>query len=566
MSSTSSSPSSSVSAWHHPHLTCGAWRGPALETATEPSLDPAWKHQVMDTEADSNHYQQRYGEKVKQIFEGVEEHSKAYERLEHLCTEFGSRLSGSDALERAIDWCERTMRDDGLENVRTEQVMVPNWVRGEARCEVLVEDMNGVFERRIPVSVLAIGLSCGTVPVDEARAIAAATSNSNSSSNAGNTLNSSTFLPHIPSSHIITAPLLVVSTFDELDAMLRKDPNVARDKILLFNARFTNYGETVKYRGIGAQRGDEVGARAVLVRSVAPISLYTPHTGSMADAKTPVACCTMEDAELLHRLQQKGKRLTCSFYSSCHLNPDRPSRNLLAEYRGSERPDELVVVGAHIDSWDVGSGAHDDGQGCMIAWEVVRILKAMAVRPRRTIRVVLFTDEEVRSSGADAYAKSHAHEMAQVQAALETDLGCFPSNGFGFTGPSETRRMVQQLSDVLKPYGASKLGHAGPGVDVRPLSAEGVPALLLWFDDEWCMRDYFAFHHTAADTFDKIDPKMMQQNLQVLAAMTYMLADIPECLPHALPTPMPNKHKLPPTTNAALDATSSVDHDNDKQQ
>lgn len=324
------------------------------------------------------------------------------------------------------------MRADGLENVHTEEVMVPNWIRGTAQCEIQIFATESDYansmppERRIPIEVLAVGLSVGTVPIEEAREIHSIAEAARATPATGIAAAS----VHPNPSHVRTAPLLVVSSFDELDSLVASDPSIARGKLILFNNRFINYSLNVPYRGYGAARAEAVGAIGAIVRSVTPVSLYTPHTGSMMQANVPIVCCTIEDAEVMARLYARGKHLVCSLYSSCFLGPDVPSRNLICELRGRSLPDESVLLAAHIDSWDVGQGAHDDGQGCCVAWDVVRVLLKNGLRPMRTIRVVLFTDEEVMSRGAEAYFEKHKHQLGQVQAVMETGTHTNTNNTF----------------------------------------------------------------------------------------------------------------------------------------
>eukprot|EP00455_Lapot_gusevi_P007089 TRINITY_DN13039_c0_g2_i4.p1 TRINITY_DN13039_c0_g2~~TRINITY_DN13039_c0_g2_i4.p1 ORF type:complete len:252 (-),score=80.97 TRINITY_DN13039_c0_g2_i4:225-923(-) len=216
------------------------------------------------------------------------------------------------------------------------------------------------------------------------------------------------------------------------------------------------------------------------------------------------------------------------------------TRNVVAEWRGWEKPDEVVVVAAHLDSWDVGDGAHDDGQGCIIAWACLRVLKALAYRCRRTVRVVLFSDEENRQSGSKAYLKQHQDSVSKHVAAIETDMGCWPAIGFGFTGSAQARQQLAHLASRLTLCGATTIKGSGDGLDIVPLIEHGVPGLLLRLEDEWWRRHYFWYHHTNADTFDKINPAHVVQNLQAMVSMVYLLADMEGTLDRVAISPPAN--------------------------
>jgi len=348
-----------------------------------------------------------------------------------------------------------------------------------------------------------------------------------------------------------------------------------KGKIVLIDwGAWENYGRCNKFRRSGAHKAGKLGAIAVLIKSLTSYSLNTPHTGSMSDYKAdpdadpvgasadkqahshshdgseepvciPAACCTTEDAALIKRLlalrakeahakQAAPEPLRIHLSLGCKLLPDAKSRNIIAEVKGREKPDEIVLLGAHMDSWDVGQGAHDDGQGCMAVWDAVRIIKKLGLTPRRTLRVVLFTDEEVRSSGAKAYKEAHQNELDKHVAALETDAGAFTSNGYRYKGSGEGHGVAAQLASLLQPLNAQQMRHTGEtGVDIAPIVDLGVPGFLLSLDDEWWTNTYWRFHHTTADTFDKIDKGMLLQNTQVLACMAYLLAEMPSTLHRA---------------------------------
>ncbi|MBI3981539.1 MAG: M20/M25/M40 family metallo-hydrolase [Gemmatimonadetes bacterium] len=427
---------------------------------------------------------QRYHAAADRIITAALSDSSAYRRVAELADRFGPRFSGTDNLERALDWILEEMRRDGLENVRAEPVMVPHWVRGDESAE-LVEPR----PRRLPM--LGLGGSIRTPPEG------------------------------------ITAEVLVVSSFADLARRTAE----ARGKIVLFNVPFTNYGETVQYRGRGADAASRAGAVASLIRSVTPYSQQTPHTGGMSynDSvpRIPHAAITVEDAAMLQRMQDRGQRIVVRLKMSAHMLPDVQSRNVMAELRGTERPDEVVVMGGHIDSWDVGQGAIDDGGGSVAAWEAVRLLQRLGLRPRRTVRVVLWTNEENGLRGGTAYRDQHRTEVPNHVLAIESDGGVFKPQGFGFSGSDQAFATVQQIGRLLDRIEAGTITSGGGGADIGPLAREGVPVMGLNVDG----TRYFWYHHTDADTVDKLDPREMALCVASMAVMAYVVADLPEGLP-----------------------------------
>ena len=414
--------------------------------------------------------------------------SSSYARLTELVDRFGSRLSGSESLERALDWMLAEMARDGLDAVRGEPVQVPHWVRGNEHAELLLPR-----PRRLPM--LGLGGSVATPPEG------------------------------------ITADVLVVSSFDELRARGAE----AKGRIVLYDVAFESYGQAVAYRTTGAVEAARVGAVASLIRSVTPYSQQTPHTGAMrydsALARIPHAAITVEDAMLLHRIQQRGEQVRLNLYMEARTLPDARSRNVLAELRGRERPDEVVVLGGHSDSWDVGQGAMDDGGGVVAAWEAVRLLKVLGLVPRRTVRVVAWVNEENGLRGGAAYRDAHRNELERHVAAIETDAGVFKPLGFGFTGSDAAFAVVQGVGRLLEPIGAGTINRGGGGADIGPIMEAGVPGLGLNVEGE----RYFWYHHSDADTIDKLDPRELGECVAALAVMAYVLADLPEPLPRSEP-------------------------------
>jgi carboxypeptidase Q len=405
----------------------------------------------------------------------------AWERLALLGDTFGHRLSGSSNLEDAIKWAVEEMKKDGLENVRAEPVKVPHWVRGRESLEI-------VAPRRHPLVALGLGNSVGT-PADG-----------------------------------IEAEVVVVKSFAELEAAGDR----VRGRIVLFNVPFTNYGETVQYRANGPSRAGAMGAVAALVRSVGPAGLRTPHTGALRYAvgqpQIPAAAVTVEDAERLQRMQDRGTRVRVRLTMEARFLPDADSANVVAEIRGRERPDEVVVVGGHFDSWDVGTGSTDDGGGCIVTWEALRLMKKLDLRPRRTVRVVLWTNEENGLRGGQAYLERYRADLPNHVVMLESDSGVFRPTGFGFSGSDAARAKITEIATLLRGIQADRIDPTGGGADIGPsVEAGKLPAMSLEVDG-----NYFLIHHTPADTVDKIDPMDMARASAAIAVMAYVLADMPE--------------------------------------
>jgi carboxypeptidase Q len=344
----------------------------------------------------------------------------AWDRLAVLTDTIGNRLSGSHALDRAIQWAVAEMNKDGLENVHTERVMVPKWVRGNESAEI-------VEPARHPMVMLGLGDSVATTGDG------------------------------------IQAEVVVVHTFDELDAKAAS----VHGRIVLFNVPFTSYGETVRFRSMGPSRAARHGAVAMLVRAVGPAGLRTPHTGALQYAndvkKIPAAAIASEDADRLQRMADRGSKIVVRLKMEAHFDADAESANVVGEIRGRERPDEVVVVSGHLDSWDVGAGATDDGGGCVVTWEALRIMKKLNLRPRRTVRVVLWTNEENGGRGGLAYRDQHRAELAKHVMMLESDGGVFRPQGFGFTGNDAARDTVKTIAGLLTGIAADQISTGGGG-------------------------------------------------------------------------------------------------------
>jgi Iap family predicted aminopeptidase len=416
----------------------------------------------------------------------------AWRKLDYLTTRIGHRLSGSPALERAVRWAAEGMQADGLENVRLQPARVPHWVRGREWARVV-----SPVARELPM--LGLGLSVGT-PGDG-----------------------------------VTAPVVVARSFDELSAFGREK---VQGRIVAFAPEWEGYARTVRYRSSGASAAAKLGALAVLVRSATGRSIASPHTGMVSYEKDvpqiPAASITVEDCEWLKRMAAAGEAVTVSLHMEARLLDEADSANVIAEIRGSERPDEVVVMGGHFDSWDVGQGAHDDGCSCMAAWEALAVLKQLALRPRRTLRVVLWVAEENSGAGGRAYRDALGDEVRRHLAAIEMDGGCERPTGFGFTaaaGESDPASQaalaaLRRLAEPLRAIDAAAVEWGGGGSDIGPLMRAGVPGLSI----DTVGEHYFDWHHTQADTLDKVSPADLRRAVALFAVMGYSLANRPEPL------------------------------------
>jgi carboxypeptidase Q len=421
----------------------------------------------------------------------------AWRKLATLCDTIGNRICGSPELARAVTWGAETLRADGLQ-VTLEPVQVPRWVRGEERVEL-------VAPMARPLHALALGGSVGTGPGG------------------------------------IEADVIVVASFEELAARAGE----ATGKLVLFDVPWENYGQAVQFRSRGAAAAAAVGAVGALVRSPTPVSLSTPHTGAMnypeGSPRIPAVALALEDSAMLRRLAERGGNPRVRLTLGAEDRGQVTSHNVVGEVRGREHPEQIVILSGHLDSWDVGQGAQDDGAGCVAAMEAGRLLAALPVPPRRSVRVILYVNEENGLSGGRAYAEAHAAEAQSIVAAIEADTGSGPPLGFSFdlrnpaTGeadPEAGARAVaalQPLVHLLRSSGAVTLTVGGSGSDISPLVELGVPGLGLSQDTS----GYWPIHHTAADTLDKVDPVLLARNTAALAVMGWVLAEAEAPLPRA---------------------------------
>lgn len=422
-----------------------------------------------------------YEEDVKAILDAAVSDTSGFRRLEWLSDYYPKRLSGSRNLEDAIDWIVQEMRQDGFDEVRTQDVMVPVWERGEESATLI-----SPAKRVLPM--LGLGNSVGT-PEEG-----------------------------------IEAEVVVVRSFEEL----RDQRDRIAGRIVLFNVPFETYGKTVIFRTNGAIEAARYGAVASLIRSVGPFSLQTPHTGnsSYMDGlpKIPQAAITSEDAMWMQRMADRGETIRVHLRMQARTLPDRKSRNIIADLKGSEFPEEVIVLGGHIDSWDVGQGAMDDGGGVVATWEAVRLIASLGLRPKRTMRVVLWTNEENGLRGAMAYRDLAVEEGIENHVlAIESDAGVFDPVGFGFSGPEPALDLLREIGRYLEPIESGEVLRGGGGADIGPLMTLGVPGMGLLVDGS----RYFWYHHTEADTVDKLSNEDFNECVATLAVFAYVVGSLP---------------------------------------
>src|SRR5882724_5908951 len=438
---------------------------------------------------------------IKKVQQAAFESDYAYRQLAHLSNNIGPRLSGSAQAQKAVEYVAAELRKLGLE-VQLEKVMVPHWVRGE--------ETGALTEYP--------GMATGTTQ----KIVLTANGGSVATPNEG-----------------VTAEVVVVNNQEELQALGR---DRVAGKIVLFNAKFDQrladngfagpaYGQSVLYRGIGASAAARLGAVAALNRSAGGADYRLPHTGALRYAddapKIPAAAVAAEDADLIAHLASEGK-VKMRLVLTPQTLPDALSYNVIVDLKGSEHPEQIVIVSGHLDSWDLGRGAIDDGAGVVMAMQTAQLLKQLHLRPKRTLRVIAWMNEENGTRGAQAYAKDYQSDFANHFAAIETDLGAGHPLGFYAQGKPELLTLLQPLASILQNQGAGVTRLVEEtGSDVEPLGEAGVPT----FSPIQDSRTYFNYHHTAADTLDKVNPKELQENCALVAALAYTLASMPQPLP-----------------------------------
>jgi carboxypeptidase Q len=458
-------------------------------------------------ETAANPFSPQAMEEMKRVQQAALASDYAYQITAHLTDNIGPRLAGSPQAQQAIEYVAAEMRKLGLE-VRLEKCTVPHWVRGAETAE-LVEFPGQAPNTTQRIVLTALGGSVATAPQG------------------------------------MTAEVVVVGSFDELDSLGREK---VRGKIVLFNAKFDKrlaaaglagqaYGQAVEYRGRGASAAARLGASASLIRSVGGADYRLPHTGVMSYApgapKIPAAAVTAEDADLIEHLARQG-RVRLHLMLTPQDLPPVESYNVIGDLKGSEHPEQMVIVSGHLDSWDLGTGAIDDAAGVAVAMQAAQVMKQLGLRPKRTLRVIAWMDEEGGLLGATTYMKQHAADLANHFAAVESDLGAGHAMGINYAGPPQIEPLLRPIASVLQSSGAGTLRSAGDvSSDISPLTAAGVPS----FSPIQDIRTYFDYHHSAADTLDKIVPRELQENGAVMSVLGYALTNLPVELPRSAPRP-----------------------------
>jgi len=422
----------------------------------------------------------------------------AWQQLAHLTENIGPRPAGSPGAQAAVEYVADQLRNLGLE-VHLEPALVSHWVRGEEKAELIeYPGQPGNTSQRIVLTAL-----------------------SGSSATGPDGLN---------------AEVIVVHSFEELAAIGREK---VAGKIVLYNvpyderkalagSAFQAYGEAVVYRLDGATKAAALGAVGSLIRSVGGANFRLPHTGHSTPSGIPDAALAAEDADLIDHLAAEG-RVRMHLTLTPQSFPNVESHNVVADLKGSEHPEQIVIVSGHLDAWDLGRGAIDDGAGVVMAMESAEVLQRLHIRPRRTLRVIAWMDEENGGGGNEAYGKDHAAEMARHVAAIESDAGASHPIGFYMKMSPEALASLRPLADVLRPIGATifQSAEGSPGSDIEPMVKAGVPGIGIIQDG----RHYFDYHHSAADTLDKVDPQELKENAAAMAVLAYALAATPDPLP-----------------------------------
>ncbi len=437
-----------------------------------------------------NVYSQEKDEEVLQrIFNEVLVNGECYDNLEYLTQQIGGRLSGSPQAAAAVNWSRQVMEDYGFDKVFLQEVMVPHWVRGKKEVGKIV---NSEKLGSVDVNICALGNAVGT---GDKGAV-------------GN--------------------VVEVHSFQELADL--GEENI-KGKIVLFNRpldptkiqTFEAYGGAVNQRGSGASEAAKYGAIGVVVRSMTTALDNIPHTGALRYAlnipKIPAVAISTNDAELLSSLLKDDKNLKFYFETHCEMKEDELSYNVIGEITGTEKPNEFIVVGGHLDSWDLGEGAHDDGTGCVQSIEVLRTLKSLGIKPRHSIRAVMFMNEENGLRGGRKYAELAKENKEIHLAALESDSGGFTPKGFGINADEKVIKKIASWKPLFSPFKIYDIEKGEGGADISPLKAQGVS--LIGFKPD--SQRYFDYHHTEIDTFDKVNKRELELGAASMTALIYLI-------------------------------------------
>ena len=426
---------------------------------------------------------------IRQIYNKALAEGKSYAMLDYLSNKIGPRLSGSPGAAAGVEWSRHVMEDVGFDSVWLQPVMVPHWVRGQKEIGRIV---NTKKMGTVEVNVCALGGSVGTGPEG------------------------------------MVANIVEVQNFEELAQLGTKN---VMGKIVFFNRAmdptkintFAAYGGAVNQRGSGASEAVKYGAVGVLVRSMGVNTEDYPHTGGLRYApnvaKIPAMAISTKHADLLSKLLKEDKGLQFYMESHCEMLEDAPSYNVIGELKGSEYKDEIIIVGGHLDSWDLAQGAHDDGAGCVQSIEVLRILNTMGYKPKRTLRAVMFMNEENGLRGGLKYAEVASRNKEKHIAAIESDRGGFTPRGFTISAEEAVRKKIKSWRPLLEQYGLSDFSQEGGGADIGPLGPQGT-ALIGFLPDS---QQYFNYHHTSEDTFDKVDKRELELGAASMAALVYLI-------------------------------------------
>jgi len=425
---------------------------------------------------------------IKAFFDEALTDKTAYKNLENLCKNYKGRVTGSEKAAGAVEFTFQLMKDMNLDRVEKQPVQVPCWVRGEKEVASIQSGKNGTKE----VSVTALGMSVGT------------------------------------GIEGLTAKVVEVQNFEELEKLGRKN---IEGKIVFFNRpmdptlinTFAAYGGAANQRTQGASEAAKHGAVGVVVRSLTTAHDDYPHTGVMryvdSIPKIPAVAISTNGADLLSASLQNDSELKFYFRTTCETKSEVTSHNVIGEIKGSEFPEEIITVGGHLDAWETGEGAHDDGAGCMQSVEVLRIFQKLGIKPKRTIRAVMFMDEEVAQRGGKEYAKQAELKNEKHYFALEADRGAFMPKGFGASVPDERLARILDLKKYFEPYGITDFVKGGGGVDISPLGQSGTP--LSSFVPE--MQRYFDVHHSGNDTFEQVHFREFQMGSAAIASFIWLI-------------------------------------------
>src|SRR5664279_268113 len=427
------------------------------------------------------------GKIIRSIFDEALTDRTAYNNLEYLCKNTKGRIAGSPAAEKAVEFLRQALINAGADSVWLQKVTVPHWVRGNEKCRVT----SAVYGRK-DLAITALGLSVGTT-------------------NKG-----------------LTSKVIEVHNFEELQALGTEN---IRGKIVFFNRPFDNkqvnsfaaYSGAVYQRTSGPSEASKYGAIAVIVRSMTQSLDNFPHTGVTRYAenvnKIPAVAVSTLDADLLSQWLKTDPSLSVHLVSTCMNYPDTWSYNVIGEIHGSVKPKEFITVGGHTDAWDIAEGANDDGGGCIQAIELIRIYKKLGIKPERTIRAVMFMNEEISGTGGKTYAEEAKRKGEIHIAALESDGGVMAPRGFGFDAAGPKLEKLQSLSSWFEPYDIKDFDRGGGGSDISPM--KGLGAVLIGYKCD--ALKYFWYHHSANDTFEQVNIRELQMGSAAIASLIYLI-------------------------------------------